>query len=210
MSSADPGGNPAGATSTTEMEQEAPQREVQRPNRVLRNALLIGAAVVLVLLLLALFVATRGGTDEAVPTAEVGEKLYPERPDARPDDQERRVGGEAGIADVTAILSASAFAPNFQNGSNYMVVRVALTSNSPEPRQVGPSDFRLVTPDGELLPSAEVTAPDLLEETTLQQGEVAPGVVYFDVGDRTGPHWVEWNLVGEDAPVGAWQIPVGP
>ncbi len=190
-----------------------PLREAGGPAR---STVVLAALVAVLIVLVVFLLVTRGGGGsldggEDLALGPAGEKLYPERPDAVPQDQERPLGEAVSIGEVEVRATTSAYAPDFQNNSNYVVVRVALTNTGQEARAVDPSNFRLTAPDGTELPAdADVTAQEVLQRTTLEAGATASGRVYFDVGDRTGNHWMIWNFDDGDAPVGAWQVPVTP
>jgi len=215
MSSSDTGGASA-ATQPRGDDAAAPRGAGGRGASPLRLAL---AGLVVLLFVAVFLLVTRGGggagfgggAGEDLALGPAGEKLYPDRPDALPEDQERPLGESISIGDVEVRATTSAYAPDFENDSNYVVVRVALTNTGQEARTVGPSNFRLVAPDGTELPAdAEVTAQEVVQRTTLEPGDAVSGRVFFDVGERTGNHWMTWNLGDDDAPVGAWQVPVEP
>lgn len=209
-----------GATAATEQGSErTPVRLLGGKGRPGIPPLVLVGFLSILLLVVVLLLVTRGGDrgglgsggGESLALGPAGEKLYPDRPDALPQDQERPLGETVSIGQVEVRATTSAYAPDFQNDSNYVLVRVALTNTGQEARAVGPSNFRLVAPDGtELAADADVTAQEVLQRTTLEAGDTASGRVYFDVGDRTGAHWMIWNFDAADAPVGAWQVPVEP
>jgi hypothetical protein len=178
--------------------------------------------LVLVVLIGIAAVAGGGGNDEpgdsATPAGgganesdgEGGEAvLFPGRPDAQGEDQERNIGQEARLSGYTAVVNSAEFMQTISEfeDAGYVKINVTVTNRDDAAQPYNLFDWRLQAPGGTVKDPGFVSA-STLDSGDLVTGGTVTGDIYFEVGAETGDFFVIYKPDPFDAARGVWKVTV--
>ncbi len=178
--------------------------------------------LVLVVLIVIAAVAGGGGNDEpgdsATPAAggsnegggDGGEAvLFPGRPDAQGEDQERNIGEEARLSGYTAVVNSAEFVQTVSDfeDAGYVKINVTVTNRDDAAQPYNLFDWRLQTPGGTVQDAGFVSAATL-DSGDLVSGGTVTGDIYFEVGAETGDFFVVYKPDPFDAARGVWKVTI--
>ena len=155
---------------------------------------------IFVLLMVCAVLAPSGGQETASPV-EDAPALYPDRPDSQDKDIEIAVGDTGdlnGWAVAVWFDEAASSLGTFKNaeaGSRFVVFSVTVKRVGDESANLSGqnmflSEFRLVTPNGQVLdPSLWSKEPELTPGTMVSGGEVK-GYLTYEVPTKSGMHYL--------------------
>lgn len=146
--------------------------------------------------------ATNGG-DEANKT------LFPGRPDAQKEDQERNVGESAKLSGYTATVTSAGFqkeVSDFEDGG-YVVIEVTIENRDDKAQPYNTFDWKLQTPNGQVIDPG-FTSNQTLGSGDLVSGGTVSGKVVFEVGDTKGDFFIIYKPDAFDAARGIWKVTV--
>lgn len=181
--------------------------------------------IALVVLILIVAIASGGGDDGGDGTPGTGEtqtqedgsasdgestdaRLYPDRPDAQPEDQERAIGQSATINGLEGTVTSGAFRAQISEfeTDGYLVIEVSLRNTHSEARPYNTFNWRIQTPSGQVLDP--YFGGDQLGSGDLVQDGTTSGQVTFEVGDQKGDFYVVWKPEPFDAARGIWRVTI--
>lgn len=154
-------------------------------------------------------------------------RLFPDRPDTQPQDQERRIGESATIDGLRATVmevgvedprSLGTTGPGGKGET--LVVRVTVENISGQPREVFNAEkslgWRIQVPDGRvqeqrfyLLPGEQegLTRPEW-DNPELAGGGVVQTRVLFNTDNAKGDFYIIWKPNASDAARGVWKVTI--
>jgi hypothetical protein len=153
---------------------------------------------------------TQQGEEEAEEAEDEGEAtLFPGRPDAQREDQERNIGEEVETSGYTAVVNTAEFVSSISEfeDAGYVKINVTITNTDDRAQPYNLFDWRLQSPGGTVQDPTFTSAPTLESGDLVSGGEVA-GDVYFEVGDETGDFFVIYKPDPFDAARGVWKVTV--
>lgn len=154
---------------------------------------------------------TQQGEEQPEEEAEEEEPatLFPGRPDAQPEDQERNIGEEVEISGYTAVVNTAEFLPTISEfeDAGYVKINVTITNSDDSAQPYNLFDWRLQSPGGTVQDPTITSAPTLKAGDLVSGGEVA-GDIYFDVGDEKGDFFIIYKPDPFDAARGIWKVTV--
>lgn len=135
--------------------------------------------------------------------------LFPGRPDAQGEDQERNIGEEARLSGYTAVVNSAEFVQSISEfeDAGYVKINVTVTNRDDAAQPYNLFDWRLQSPGGTVKDAGFVSAPTL-DSGDLVGGGTVTGDVYFDVGDEKGDFFVIYKPDAFDAARGVWKVTV--
>ena len=158
---------------------------------------IVPAAVIVVIIAIA--AAGGGGGDSkkgvsagvatTVPgAAPTSDKLYPNRPDAQGDDHEAAIGQAAELRGRTATVTSAVFQSSLSRYENdgYIVANVTILNRNNDAQSYNMFDWKVQTPEGQVLDATFTTADGDLASGDLVKGGTVSGNVTFKVGEA--PH----------------------
>lgn len=180
-----------------------------------RKGLLIPLGLVLISAIAAVAAGLGDGDD-------TGARLFPDRPNAQPEDQERRMGDSVTIgglratvteADVEDLRSLGVTGPG---EGEHLVVRVTVENISGQPREVlsaeRPLGWHIQLPDGRVQEERFylLTGEEGLTRPEWDNPELAGGAevhtqVAFDIADADGDLYILWKPDPSDPGRGVWK-----
>ncbi len=137
----------------------------------------------------------QGGGDEGAVEAEgqdAEETLFPDRVDRQPNDIEAQVGEPISVGGYSATITSLEHtdAINDFEDEGYLVAEVELSNDSDQAQPYNTFDWRVQTPNGQVLDAAFVGEEQLGSGDLVQGGSVS-GQVYWEVGqDISGEFYV--------------------
>lgn len=137
------------------------------------------------------------------------EILFPGRADAQKEDQERNIGDSAKLSGYTATVTAAGFQQTISDfeDEGYVVVEVTIENRDDSAQPYNLFDWRLQTPNGQVIDPGFTTA-DTLESGDLVGGGSVSGKVVFEVGDTKGDYYIIYKPDAFDAARGIWSVTV--
>lgn len=175
--------------------------------------------------IIAISVASSGGDDKnKTSTADSGdttettakdsgtgadEILFPGRPDAQKEDQERNIGDSAKFSGYTATVTAAGFQQTISDfeDKGYVVTEVTIENRDDKAQPYNIYDWKLQTPNGQVIDPRFSTA-DSLESGDLVEGGKVSGKVVFEVGDTKGDYYIIYKPDAFDSARGIWKVTV--
>jgi hypothetical protein len=160
--------------------------KAQRPFYKKKRFIIPAALVVVVILMTTL----GGGSKTSKVTAANGavssasNALYPNRPDAQDKDHEAAIGQGAELRGRTATVTSANFQPSLSQFENdgYIVADVTILNRNSDAQPYNLLDWRIQTPNGQVLDPAFTALPDQLQSGDLVGNGTVNGKVVFKVG----------------------------
>ena len=143
--------------------------------------------------------ATSGPGDDPNPGA-----LYPGRPDAQAEDQERQIGEAARLSGYTAEVESIESVQRL--GTDYFKIHVTVANRDDSSQPVSVFDWRVQTPQGTVIDPSFTLEDGMLEGADLIGGGATEGDVYFEAGDERGTYFVIYKPDPFDAARGIWGV----
>jgi len=184
--------------------------KAQRPFYKKKRFIIPAALVVLIIIL----VAANGGSsnnNSVSPGTSASAKLYPNRPDAQDKDHEAAIGSGADLRGRTATVTAATFQPSVSQFENdgYIVADVTILNRNSDAQPYNIFDWRVQTPNGQVLDPAIVTTPGQLGSGDLVGKGTVSGKVVFKVGaDTHGTFYVIYKPDAFASDRGIWGLTV--
>jgi hypothetical protein len=153
------------------------------------------------------------------PVAEVDRKggssnrgdLYPGRSNSQKEDQERRIGEQpARLAGYSAWVLSAGFVQQISKyeDDGYLRLHVRSLNRDDATQPFSEEDWRLQTPQGQVLDPALFLLADSLGSGELVEGGQVEGDVFFrDIGEH-GQYFAIYKPKDQDAARGIWGFPV--
>lgn len=163
------------------------------------------------------FFASGGEGGNPSPTANPAQgaqqqKLFPGRPDAQPEDQEREIGQSARIGDLEAVVNEAGFQQSVSefesDGYAVAVVNISNVGTGSGTEAYDPLQWRLLLPNGQVLDAEIVTLADSLGSGDLISGGSVSGRVVFGVKDQRGDLYILYKPNPLDAARGVWKVTI--
>ena len=132
----------------------------------------------------------------------------PANPDAREGDQRVEIGGSVELSGYTTTVRSAQFVDrlNELETEGYLVVDVIVFNRDDEPQPFSVSDWRLQTPNGQLLDPAFTSAEGALTAGELIKGGNVRGSVVFEIGAATGEFFLIYEPDPVDGARGLWAV----
>jgi hypothetical protein len=150
------------------------------------------------------------GADSKVSTSGSGETksnaLYPDRPDRHKEDHEAELGQPVELSGYTATLKAAAVESQ-QFGEDEIVIDVEISNRDDRAQPYSPFDWKLQTPEGQVVDATISLDDNALDSGDLVQGGKVAGRVAFDQ-NASGTYYVIYKPDPFDAARGIWKITV--
>lgn len=149
------------------------------------------------------------GADDGAAEAEgedAEEALFPDRVDRQPNDIEAQVGEPISVGGYSATITSLEHtdAINDFEDEGYLVAEVELSNDSDQAQSYNTFDWRVQTPNGQVLDAAFVGEEQLGSGDLVQGGNVT-GQVYWEVGhDISGEYYVIYKPDAFDAARAIW------
>lgn len=140
-------------------------------------------------------------------TVEASQTLFPGRPDAQKDDQERTFGDSAKLSGYTATVTSAEFQQtlsSFEDGG-YMVIEVTIENRDDKAQSYSPFDWRLQTPAGQVI-DPSFSSVQTLDSGDLITGGKVSGKVVFEVGTTKGDFFIIYKPDPFDNARGIWKV----
>ena len=140
-------------------------------------------------------------------------RLYPTRPDAQKKDRERKIGQGVELSGWTMTVKSAAYKPNLGtfDTDGYAVVTVALLNRDKKSQSWSTFEYRLLTPQGQVVDPAFTSLDGALTGGTLVNGAKQEGPIVFKVGKlpkAKGRYYVLWKPDGFNDDRGVWAIDI--
>jgi hypothetical protein len=151
---------------------------------------------------------TVGSNDPTAPVANAGDQvLFPGRPDAQREDQERAIGSSAQLSGYTATVNSAAFVQSVSDfeTAGYIKLNVTIANRDSKAQPYNALDWRLQTPGGTVKDQGFVTG-DTLDYGDLVSGGSVTGDVVFEVGATRGAFFIIYKPDAFDAARGIWTV----
>lgn len=151
---------------------------------------------------------TSGGT-QPTPAQQASAKLYPNRPDSQPKDQERRIGESATVGGITATVSSAGYKAKLSDFEDKGYLQVALTIKNDDKKthSYNTFDWKLQTPQGQVIDPG-FTTNQSLGSGDLVAGGSTSGNIVFEVGQTNGAFYIIYKPGILDASRGIWQATI--
>lgn len=137
--------------------------------------------------------------------------LYPERPDRKREDQERKPGKDfVSISGYRAAVAALKFYPAISEfeRDGYVVATVFIGNIDPAGQSYNLFDWSLQTPTGRVMSPTISTVDDALTAGALIKGGHTTGQVVFDVGNERGRFYLLYQPDILQSARGVWGVDV--
>lgn len=134
------------------------------------------------------------------------ESMFPDRVDQQPNDIEAQVGEPISVGGYSATVTSLEHMESINDfeSEGYLVADVELTNDSDRAQPYNTFDWRVQTPNGQVLDAALVGEEQLGSGDLVQGGNVS-GQVYFEVGqDISGEYYVIYKPNAFDDARGIW------
>ena len=134
----------------------------------------------------------------------------PANPDAQEEDQNVAVGDSVELSGYTATVEAAGFVEQLSEleTEGYLVVEVNVFNRDEEAQPFNLLDWRLQTPNGQILDPTFSSAEGTLSAGDLIEGGEVSGKVIFEIGAATGDFFVIYKPDPFDAARGLWKVTV--
>lgn len=154
-------------------------------------------------------VSSGGTTDTTAADDTAEEVLFPGRPDAQKEDQERNIGDSAKLSGYTATVTAAGFQQTISDfeEDGYVTADVTIENRDDKAQPYNLFDWKLQTPGGQVIDPGFTTA-DTLDSGDLVNGGTVSGKVVFEVGDTKGDYFIIYKPDAFDAARGIWKVTV--
>ena len=134
--------------------------------------------------------------------------LFPDRPDRRDEDYDRKLGSSVDVQPWEARVTATEFKQEFGPGdiSGYLIVHLSVKNIGVGKREPEQFHWQLLTPSGDLRNKALVTGgPPPLSEEELAKDAAVSGTLVFSTNGEKGKFYVVFAPVkGKSDPRGVW------
>ncbi len=137
-------------------------------------------------------------------------RLYLNRPDSQKEDKERRIGQPVELSGFTATPSAPTFKQSLSmfEEDGYVIIDVGLLNRDKKTQSYGSGDWKLQTPNGQVLDVNFVSSVEPTFEVfgdLINGGRVA-GKIVFEVGPQKGDFYLIYKPDAFDSARGIWQV----
>lgn len=152
-----------------------------------------------------------GGTASQATTQRAQNRLYENRPDAQPEDQERAIGQAATIGGMSATVTSGGFRQSLNDfeSEGYLVIDVSIQNASDETHSYNVLDWKLQTPRGKIEDASPFqTQGHPLDSGDLVEGGDVAGSIAWTVGDAKGDYYIIWKPDPFDAARGIWKVTI--
>lgn len=153
--------------------------------------------------------ATGGGsaTTAAAAGNDGDAQLFAGRPDSQREDQERNIGDSAKLSGYTATVVSAGFQQSVSDfeEDGYIVVDVTIENRDDKAQSYNYFDWKLQTPEGQVIDGAFVTIDHLGSGDLVNGGKVS-GKVVFEVGATKGDFFIIYKPDAYDAARGIWKV----
>jgi hypothetical protein len=135
--------------------------------------------------------------------------LFPGRPDAQHEDQERAIGSSALLSGYTATLNSATFVQSLSDfeDAGYIKLNVTIANRDKKSQPYNVLDWRLQFPGG-TVKDLSFTTGNSLEYGDLVGGGSVTGDVVFEVGTERGAFFILYKPDAFDAARGIWSVNV--
>lgn len=152
----------------------------------------------------------QGGTENST-SSESGSnaKLFPGRPDAKGEDQERNIGEAAKLSGYTTTVTAAAFKQSVSDfeKDGYVVLDATILNRDDKAQSYNTFDWKLQTPSGQVL-DPTFSSVDTIGSGDLVSGGNVAGKVVFKVGSQKGDFFIIYKPDAFDGARGIWKVAV--
>lgn len=186
-----------------------------------RKRFIIPAAFVAVIVVVS---AAGGGSDSAKDSAAEGLKdgagqststtevaaLYPNRPDRQKGDREAAVGSAVEFSGYTTTVKSAGFQQSISDfeKDGYIVIEVTVKNRDAKAQPYNQYDWRIQTPNGQVLDPAFATIDGQLQSGDLvKDGEVS-GKIAFKAGSTKGDFYAIYKPDAYKSDRGIWKVTV--
>lgn len=168
------------------------------------TALAIGGAILGVLIILGIIGAALGGDDNETSTT----NTLPAAPGAQREDKEAALGQSVELSGYTATVGKAVFQQSLSQFETrgYVVADVAVANRDNRAQPYNVFDWKLQTPNGQVIDPTFSPSVQQLGSGDLVQGGNVAGKVAFEVGAAKGQYVVIYKPDPFDAARGLWRI----
>jgi hypothetical protein len=194
-----------------------PQFANQKKKGGCLRTVLIGFAVVVGFIIIIAGIVSGGSkkssntvTNGSTTTAAATQRLYPGRPDSQPKDHEAAVGQAVEFSGYTTSVDSAGFQQSISDYEHdgYIVATVTVRNRDTKAQSYNEFDFKLQTPDGQVIDPAVSLNDNELQSGDLVSGGTVTGKVGFKVGNTKGDYFVIYKPDAFDASRGIWKVTV--
>lgn len=173
---------------------------------------IIGFAALVVISVIAVIAIAAAGNKVATDLSKASTNVTvdPSRPDAQKKDHVAALGGSVEFAGYTATVSSAAFQQNVSQfeTAGYLVADAIVQNRDAQSQSFNLFNFRLQTPDGQVIDPTFSSLPGQMESGALVSGGRASGKVVWKVGNTKGDYFVIYKPKPYDASRGLWKVTV--
>jgi hypothetical protein len=171
---------------------------------------LISAAVIVVIIVIAVVASSGSDKSSTSKSGQSGEQdLYPNRPDEKSHDHERKLGDGADLSGYTATVSSAGYQQQLSviETSGYLVASATLLNRDKSAQSYNTFEWKLITPTGTIIDpyfgGDQIGSGDLAGGG----GHVAGNLVW-DVGTTRGDYYIVYDPsdLGDDRAV--WKVTI--
>jgi hypothetical protein len=161
------------------------------------------------IVLIAVVAAAGGGKKASEDSPAQATRLFPGRPDAQPDDQERNIGESARLSGYTATAMNAGFEQKLSEfeDEGYVWADVKIENRDDRAQPYNVFDWKLQTPGGQVINPTITSKPQLGSGDLVPGGNVT-GQVIFEVGAAQGDFFLIYKPGAFDADRGVWKVTV--
>lgn len=134
----------------------------------------------------------------------------PGRADQQKEDQEVAIGETARVAGYEATVTSAEFQPELNDfeTDGYIVANVRIVNTDDKAQPYNYFDWRVQTPNGQVIDPTFSTIDGQLDSGDLVQGGNVTGKVVFEVGETKGDFFLIYKPNAFDAARGLWKVTV--
>lgn len=132
----------------------------------------------------------------------------PSNPDANEEDQNVELGESVELSGYTTTVESAQFVDTLSEveTEGYLIADVIVFNRDDEPQPYNVLDWRLQTPNGQVLDPTFTSSDDSLSAGELIKGGNVRGKVIFEVGAATGDFFLIYKPDPFDAARGLWKV----
>ena len=134
----------------------------------------------------------------------------PSNPDAQEEDQNVAIGDSVELSGYTTTVEGVEFREQLSEfeTEGYLVADVRVVNRDDEAQSYNLLDWRLQTPNGQILDPTFTSAEGTLSAGDLIEGGNVSGKVIFEIGAATGDFFIIYKPDPFDAARGLWKVSV--
>lgn len=173
---------------------------------------LIALGVLLVLGIIGGVLAASAGK-KAVDNIEASSRnkaVDPSNPDSQKEDQNVAIGDSVELSGYTTTVKSAVFQPEvseFEKGG-YVVAEVTIANRDTKSQAYNPFDFKLQTPEGQVVDPSFSSIDGQLHAGDLIKGGSVTGKIVWQVGATKGDFFVIYKPDPFDAARGLWKVTI--